>query len=489
MNFEFRKLKISEFAKVQGGYAFKSKDLGESGFPVIKITNVKERLIDLGSLQYLPEEKLQGLERFYIKNGDVLISMTGNGAHCNSALVGRTALFEEEDDKYLLNQRVGRFIVDETKVLKNYLYYYISQPSINYYLATISTGSANQANINASTIEGLELNIPSINCQKQVVAILSSLDRKITINKRINKNLENVAQSLFQSWFVDFDPVQAKKLALDKGLSPALAERAAIAIISGVCSPINFAENFEEMDKQLSVKLSKMSIEKQEELAHTASLFPSEFEDSENGTIPKGFKAKLISDIADVIGGGTPSTKVEEYFCLSETGIPWLSPKDLSGYDWKYISNGATDITELGLKKSSAKLMPKGTVVISSRAPIGYVAIAEGELSTNQGFKSLVPLEDIGSNFLYNWAKSNIVAMEAVATGSTFKEISGTNMKNLKIIVPINDLIRRFEELVEHNSELQKNLRHETKNLEVLRDTLLPKLLAGEIDLSEVSLD
>ena len=105
--------------------------------------------------------------------------------------------------------------------------------------------------------------------------------------------------------------------------------------------------------------------------------------------VPDGWDSYKLSDVCDVIGGGTPSTKIAEYFC--EKGISWLSPKDLSGYEWKFISRGATDITSLGLQKSSAKLMQKGAVLFSSRAPIGYIAIAENEVSTNQGFKSLIP--------------------------------------------------------------------------------------------------
>ncbi len=317
---------------------------------------------------------------------------------------------------------------------------------------------------------------------------LYKIDSLINVNNKINEKLEDMAQSIFKSWFVDFDPIHAKKRALEKGLTTKQVERAAMAVISGICSPKEFAENFKEMDKKLAQKLSKMSEKQQKELEQTASLFPSEFENTEQGKIPRGFSVKYIYEVSDVIGGGTPSTKVNDYYCKKNTGVSWLSPKDLSGYNWKFISNGATDITKLGLEKSSAKLMPAGTIVISSRAPIGYVAIAENELSTNQGFKSLIPKKNIGTNFLYNWARFNIVAMEAVATGSTFKEISGTNMKNLKVILPSIGLIKFFETVTCSNSELQKYMRHETENLEGLRDALLPKILMGEIDLSNLKL-
>ena len=132
--------------------------------------------------------------------------------------------------------------------------------------------------------------------------------------------------------------------------------------------------------------------------------------------------------------GGTPSTKVEEYFC--EDGIAWLSPKDLSGYEWKFISKGAKDITELGLAKSSAKLMPQGTVLFSSRAPIGYVAIAENEISTNQGFKSLVPKTGMCSEFLYYFLKTNVFTHSGSAL--IFKALYNFR-SNLRIILQFTE--------------------------------------------------
>lgn len=142
-----------------------------------------------------------------------------------------------------------------------------------------------------------------------------------------------------------------------------------------------------------------------------------------------------ISEIAQVVGGGTPSTKEEDNYAKS--GVAWITPKDLSGYTQKYIANGSRDISEKGLNSSGAKLMPKGTVLVSSRAPIGYVAIADGPLATNQGFKSLVPNEDVvTSEYLYYVMKQSKLALEQVANGTTFKEVSGSVMKNFEIDIP-----------------------------------------------------
>lgn len=148
----------------------------------------------------------------------------------------------------------------------------------------------------------------------------------------------------------------------------------------------------------------------------------------------KDWKEYKIENIAEVIGGGTPKTSVKEYWGGE---IGWITPRDLSGYNKTYISRGERNITQLGLKKSSAKLMPTGTVLMSSRAPIGYLAIASNEISTNQGFKSLVVNPKKANNlFIYYWLKANMNYIKSNGTGSTFSEISGSVVKSLNILLP-----------------------------------------------------
>ena len=341
--------------------------------------------------------------------------------------------------------------------------------------------------LNRENAHALKIAMPiSVTDRNKIARILSSLDDKIELNRQINKTLERMAQAIFKSWFVDFDPVYAKKFALEAGRSQQQAEQATMAVIAGVCTPKESATQFKEMNAKLDEKLAKMSKGQVKHLTNTASLFPSDVKDSPLGPLPTTWSLKKLSDLSEIVGGGTPSTKIEEYYCDSETGVSWLAPKDLSGYSWKFISNGATDITELGLKRSSAKLLPKGTILISSRAPIGYVAIAEKELCTNQGFKSLIPQKSIGTNYLYNWTKLHIYKMDAIATGSVFKEISGTNMKSLNVQVPSKEIIDKFQSTVYQMTNYQNNVRYETKFLEKIRDTLLPKLLSGDINTSHI---
>ena len=173
-------------------------------------------------------------------------------------------------------------------------------------------------------------------------------------------------------------------------------------------------------------------------------------------------EAKLC-DIGEIVGGGTPSTKEESYY---GGDIPWITPKDLSTHNERYIYRGEKSITEEGLKNSSAKLMPKGTVLFSSRAPIGYVAIAGKELCTNQGFKSLIPKNGVAdSEFIYYLFKHKKSDIEAIANGTTFLEVSGSAMKNISILLPplpeqkaIAATLSALDDMIELNNQINKTL-------------------------------
>ena len=193
-----------------------------------------------------------------------------------------------------------------------------------------------------------------------------------------------------------------------------------------------------------------------------------------------------ISDLGAVVGGSTPSKAKPEYY--AETGIAWITPKDLSVNKSKFISHGENDITELGLKNSSATIMPEGTVLFSSRAPIGYIAVAAGEVTTNQGFKSIVPKPEIGTAFVYYFLKHNLPIIEGMASGSTFKEVSGSTMKGVPAVIPDTDTIARFNDFCSPIFAQQRILEEQNQSLAALRDDLLPKLMSGEIDVSAIQL-
>lgn len=176
----------------------------------------------------------------------------------------------------------------------------------------------------------------------------------------------------------------------------------------------------------------------------------------------KWIKVK-ISDLGQVVGGATPSTKKDEYY---NGDIAWITPKDLSDFKCRYISRGERNITKAGMDSCSTQLLPKNTVLFSSRAPIGYVAIAENEMCTNQGFKSVIPNENIDCLFLYYLLKFNKDKIEAMGSGTTFKEVSGSTMRNIEVTIPeskkvqirIAAILDAIDSKIENNIKINNNL-------------------------------
>ena len=177
------------------------------------------------------------------------------------------------------------------------------------------------------------------------------------------------------------------------------------------------------------------------------------------------WKECTIADLGEVVGGATPSTKKPENY---ENGdISWITPKDLSTFSGRYILHGERNITEIGLNSCSTRLLPPNTVLFSSRAPIGYVAIAAKEMCTNQGFKSVIPNTDTDFMFLYYLLKYNRNNIENMGSGTTFKEVSNNTMKSIKVCVPVDiDEQRRIgavlsaiDDKIELNTTINENLR------------------------------
>jgi len=424
-------LPLEDLVEIKGRIGWRGytvDDLRNSGPLVIGATQISmSNELDFSSPVYLSQDKYDESPEIKIEIGDILVVKVGN-------TIGKVAIVDKDIGPATINPNV--VVLKKPKINPFYIYSVLTSPYGRHFLISNSQASAQPA-INQSSLKKFLVPTPPNGLDLKLSHPLKAIFDKIRLNKEMNETLEAMARAIFKEWFIDFGPVRAKA----EGRRP-------------------FG-----MDDE------------------TAALFPDSFEESEVGMIPKGWRLGRLDEIADVIGGGTPSTAESSYYCEPTTGISWLSPKDLSGYSWKYISFGSTDVTESGLKNSSARMLPIGTVLFSSRAPIGYVAIAERELCTNQGFKSLIPKNGSNSEYLYYLAKANIELIESRASGSTFKEISGNGMKELPVILPAVKILDTFQRITTELSNLQKELRHETENLKTIRDLLLPKVISGELNI------
>ena len=186
------------------------------------------------------------------------------------------------------------------------------------------------------------------------------------------------------------------------------------------------------------------------------------------------WKKGFVSDFGDVVGGATPSKDVDEYFCSD--GIVWLTPKDLTSTGKKFIYKGETDITETAYRSCSTKMLPKGSVLLTSRAPVGCVAIAMTELCTNQGFKSIVPFKEIGTAFVYYFLKENRQLIESHSSGTTFMEISGNVLKDIPVSIPPEELTQKFSVLCQPIFTYQEQIEAEIAKLIELQRTMVSQI-------------
>lgn len=200
-------------------------------------------------------------------------------------------------------------------------------------------------------------------------------------------------------------------------------------------------------------------------------------EEKERFVIPKNWIWTQTGSITDVIGGGTPKSTVKEYF--EDGDIPWLTPADLSGYNDMYISRGKRNITEVGLANSSAKILPSNTVLLSSRAPIGYVTIASNDICTNQGFKSFLPSNAYYPEYLYWYLKFSTTYLESMASGTTFKELSGSKCKEIALPLPsLNEqkrIANKVERLLNKVEEAKQLIEEAKETFELRRAAILDK--------------
>jgi len=280
-----------------------------------------------------------------------------------------------------------------------------------------------------------------------------------------------MAQAIFKSWFVDFEPVKAKIAALEAGGSEEDALLAAMQAISG----------------KGEAELTRLQAEQPEqyaELRATAELFPSAMQDSELGEIPEGWYLSTIGDEVTVVGGGTFSTKNPAFW--DDGQISWTSPKDLSNLPDKVLVRTERKITEAGLAKISSGLLPVDTVLMSSRAPVGYLALAKIPLAVNQGYIAMKCEKVLTPSFVIQWCHAHMDEIKSRASGTTFAEISKKNFNIIPVVVPTEPLISIYSRHVSSFYEtIETNVR-QSDALADLRDFLLPRLLSGKLRVSAI---
>ena len=340
------------------------------------------------------------------------------------ATIGKVGLMESEVDNVFINQRVCKFIPKEG-FDKSYLYYVLLQPKFRKFIFANIDSSSAQPNIGHPTIYRFEHCFPNVETQRNIASVLSSLDSKISLNRAINRNLEALAKQFYDYWFVQFD----------------------------------FPDENGKPYKSSGGKMVWNEVLKRE--------------------VPEGWEVKSIGDVAEVYNGATPSTEDEQNY---GGDIVWITPKDLSNQQEKFVYQGERNISQKGYDSCSTHLLPLNTILMSSRAPIGLLAIAKSKLCTNQGFKSFVPKNKSMSTYLYYYLQMHKKQVEQLGTGTTFKEVSRDDIMGFNIIVPENKILEKWEEILLPINNKQLELQKETLSLIRQRDELLPLLMNGQVE-------
>ena len=368
---EWSRVRIGDTTDLLTGFPFKSdRYVSDSAAPrLLRGDNIAQGHLRWEGVKRWPAEAVAPTAQFWLREDDIVLAMDRPWIEAGL----KFSSVRRSDLPALLVQRVARLRGGEdldTRFLK----YVIGCRDFSDYIVSVQTGTT-VPHISARQIEGYEYPLPPIPEQRAIAHILGTLDDKIELNRRMNATLEAMARALFTSWFVDFDPVRVKMEGRDTGLPKGIAD-----------------------------------------------LFPDRLVDSELGDIPEGWEISEMGEEVDAVGGATPSTKEPAYW--NEGQHHWATPKDLSKLLSPVLLGTDRKITDAGVQKISSGLLPTGTVLLSSRAPIGYLAIAEVPTAVNQGFIAMVCRKKLPNLYVLFWCYENLEHIKDISGGSTFAEIN-----------------------------------------------------------------
>ena len=435
--------KIGSGATPRGGA---SVYLDEGKICLIRSQNIYNDGFKPEGLVYITEESAEKLKNVVIEKNDVLLNITGDS-------VARVCLAKEEYLPARVNQHVAIVRPDPEEFDARYLRYLLASPAMQNLLLTIAAVGATRNALTKNMIETLDVSKPPLDVQVAIADNLESLDNKIELNRQTNQTLEHIAQAIFKSWFVDFEPTRAKIAAKQTGQDP---ERAAIAAISG--------KSLDEFDT-----FEKTNPEQYQQLKNTAALFPDALVDSELGEIPKGWEVSTLGKHFNVVMGQSP--KGDTY---NEDGEGMLFFQGRRDFGFRYPSPRV-------YTTEPKRLAQAGDTLISVRAPVGDRNMANQECCLGRGVAGI--RHNTGArSFTYAFIGHIESSLsDSGSDGTVFSSINKNELSSVGFIAPQQTLLSFYEELVGPIDDRVEINSKEIASLEALRETLLPKLLSGEI--------
>ena len=405
---EWKEVRLGDVVEIVNGFAFKSKAFTLEGIPVIKIKNIKAGKVILNDLDYISTSDINP-KYTKIRSSDILITMTGNRMDGSpETWVGKVSLFRHQGDFYL-NQRVSALRLIDDTVDNNFLSYYLSSWQSQLYFALNSNSSGGQANITPAVVQEYRLMVPELETQRSIASILSSLDRKIELNNKINADLEEMAQAIFKNWFVDFEPFKDGR-----------------------------------------------------------------FVDSELGMIPEGWKVGSPYEYAKVVYGAPyKSAKFND----NGEGLPLIRIRDLKNCNPQFYTPEILPQTEY---------VNMGDIVAGMDAEF-VPHIWKGNTGLlNQRVCKLMPQQTSISNlFVLYLMKPELEFVQSYKTGTTVSHLGKADIDKFVVVLPPLEVVEECSKILDSILQRIKNISAESRNLSTLRDTLLPRLMSGELEVPE----
>lgn len=419
------KYALSDLYDMSSGISSKKEQAGH-GAPFVSFGTVFNNYFLPEELPDLMDTSEKEQEIYSIKAGDVLITRTSETI--DELAMSCVAVKDYPNATYsgfIKRLRPKR----EGIVYPKYMAFYF-RSALFRKAVTNNAFMTLRASFNEDIFTLLEVHLPDYDEQVRIGDLLYKIECKIQKNRKINDYLEEMTKTIYDYWFVQFD----------------------------------FPD---ENGKPYKSSGGKMV-----------------WNDKLNLQIPNTWQSTELSSYGKIISGGTPSTENEDFY--ADNGIAWITPNDLSNNTSNmFISHGERDISVQGLNNSSAALIPSSSILLSTRAPIGYIAVSMNELTTNQGFKTLVPNDTDNTSFLYYLIKRNIPYLEQMGTGTTFKEVSKDSMEHLTVILPSNNILAHFFQKIKPYMMLRKSYEQETKKLISIRNWLLPIVMNGQATIKD----
>ncbi len=388
------------------------------------------RWID-GEYAFVSEDKARSLAANIARPGDIVFTQRGT--------LGQVAIVPDgKHERYVISQSQMKLTPNDELVDALFLYYQFIGPEQQAYIEAhkIQTGVPHT---NLGILRNTPLLIPPLPEQRAIAHILGALDDKIELNRRMNRTLEAMARALFQSWFVDFDPVRAKQRGeAPPGLAPEIA-----------------------------------------------ALFPDRLVEVEGRSAPEGWKVTSILNFAERLSGGTPKTSVQEYW---NGDIRWVSAKDVKNSSGSFVIETERTITRAGISSSAANILPANTTVVTARGTVGSYCLLAEDMAINQTNYGLKSKLSVGGDYFVFFSLANLVAwLQQNTHGTIFDTITTDTLQQTKTFLPKPEIIAAFESVVSPLMKLMREHLYQNRTLAELRDTLLPKLMSGEVRVPEAA--